>query len=476
MNARFFDVKKSKQDAIINAALKIFTQNGYKKASTDVIVKEAGISKGLLFHYFISKKGLYEFICDYSVKYMTLELTRAVKKSEKDFFKVQVQIERARTRVMKNYPYMQQFLNNMKFETSADAREAIGDKCEILAETYNSVYCQTDNTKFLDKIDVNRIIDMLGWLSDGFIRDRFQNPDLDLDDMSEEYERYLNMLRRHFYKSPGDDLVSIARSEMVERDNTVMDQMKMDATFEERLEAGKQPQFEVEEAEETVEAEPENGEPEIAESEVSESEITKAEDDASDAQSEEEVKAEAEASEESVQSDTAESDKEEESEAIVDETEPEDKTSDNTEDVYEVSLPNWWTQSESDSESLSAEETDSPDVEEEADSSDASMAINEEPIAEETPIEETPVYEAPTRTPEELAAIEAIATYGNPIIGRNYNSNPVQVSNSYIDMSNAPQPVMAEIPVPADILHTTLENEEEEEQPWAPRPVRQIRL
>ncbi len=59
MNAKFFDVKKAKQDAIINAALKSFALNGYKKTSTDVIVREAGISKGLLFHYFISKQGLY---------------------------------------------------------------------------------------------------------------------------------------------------------------------------------------------------------------------------------------------------------------------------------------------------------------------------------------------------------------------------------------------------------------------------------
>ncbi|MBQ8007422.1 MAG: TetR/AcrR family transcriptional regulator [Lachnospiraceae bacterium] len=79
MNSKFFDVKKDKQDAIINAALKTFALKGYKDASTDVIVKEAGISKGLLFHYFTSKQGLYDFICDYSTKYMILELTRTLK-------------------------------------------------------------------------------------------------------------------------------------------------------------------------------------------------------------------------------------------------------------------------------------------------------------------------------------------------------------------------------------------------------------
>ncbi len=35
MNAKFFDMKKEKQDATINASLKVFAENGYKKASTD---------------------------------------------------------------------------------------------------------------------------------------------------------------------------------------------------------------------------------------------------------------------------------------------------------------------------------------------------------------------------------------------------------------------------------------------------------
>ena len=61
MNEKFFDLKKEKQDRMINAALKVFGMRGYQFASTDDIVREAGISKGLLFHYFGSKLGLYSF-------------------------------------------------------------------------------------------------------------------------------------------------------------------------------------------------------------------------------------------------------------------------------------------------------------------------------------------------------------------------------------------------------------------------------
>ena len=47
---KFLKLDDEKRDRILNAAMKEF-RYGYVKASTDIIVKEAGISKGLLFHY-----------------------------------------------------------------------------------------------------------------------------------------------------------------------------------------------------------------------------------------------------------------------------------------------------------------------------------------------------------------------------------------------------------------------------------------
>ena len=88
MNGKFFDLKKDKQDRMINAALKVFALHGYRHASTDDIVKEAGISKGLLFHYFGSKLGCYTFVYDYSVRYMTLEMKSTVDSKESDLFEL----------------------------------------------------------------------------------------------------------------------------------------------------------------------------------------------------------------------------------------------------------------------------------------------------------------------------------------------------------------------------------------------------
>lgn len=227
MNPKFFDVKKEKQDAIINACLKVFAENGYKKASTDVIVKTAGISKGLLFHYFESKKGAYEFIYDYSVKYMMLELTQSVRKTERDFFEIQRTIEGVKTRVMRNYPYMQQFLNSVKYEEHPDALDVIGEDRDVLKDTYGSIYAQADMSRFDDFVDINRVINMINWMSEGFIRDGFrESREPDLDEMNEEFSRYLIMLRDHLYK-PGMRRNTFIKplSETENRSRIVLDSM-----------------------------------------------------------------------------------------------------------------------------------------------------------------------------------------------------------------------------------------------------------
>ena len=241
MNSKFFDVKKGKQDAIINAALKTFALKGYKDASTDVIVREAGISKGLLFHYFTSKQGLYDFICDYSTKYMILEVTRTVKKSEKDLFSLVSQISQARVRVMRNYPYMGRFLRSLKLETEEEAVASIGNSVAELDKTYGNIYSQIDSKKLVQPDQLNRIIDVINWMSNGFLEQNFKVDDPDPDALYDEYSEYLTLLRSHFYVSESDDKVSVAKEEVYERNETVMKEMRLDMTFEERLMAGRKP-------------------------------------------------------------------------------------------------------------------------------------------------------------------------------------------------------------------------------------------
>ena len=85
---------------------------------------------------------------------------------------------------------MQQFLSSVKFETSPEALEALGDARDAMTGIYNAIYKQGDMTRFHDYIDVNRVIRMITWMSEGYIKDCFRNPEPNLDEMHTEFDKY----------------------------------------------------------------------------------------------------------------------------------------------------------------------------------------------------------------------------------------------------------------------------------------------
>ena len=68
MFSKFLSLKPERRNAILNAALKEFARKGYDEASTNVIAKEAGISKPLMFHYVNNKKDFFLSLYDYCLE------------------------------------------------------------------------------------------------------------------------------------------------------------------------------------------------------------------------------------------------------------------------------------------------------------------------------------------------------------------------------------------------------------------------
>ncbi len=200
MNSKFFDLKKEKQDRMINAALKVFAIQGYRHGSTDDIVREAAVSKGLLFHYFGSKVGVYQFIYDYSVRYMTLELRSTVDSKESDLFMVIRQVERARMHAMRGYPYMQQFLNRSMSEDCYEALLAVEEKKNVLEEAGAAINAQIDYTALPAGIDGEKLRRMLDFTIKGLMAERFQDASFQPEMLYEEICDYLDMTRKIVYR------------------------------------------------------------------------------------------------------------------------------------------------------------------------------------------------------------------------------------------------------------------------------------
>ena len=195
MNEKFFDLKKEKQDRMINAALKIFAENGFRRASTDEMVKEAGISKGLLFHYFISKTGLDQFVFDYSVKYLTMEMTSAVNTQETHYFMIRRQMEKARTLAMKNFPFMQMFLLRAEQEDAPEAVEAVKEIAETFLESGEEILGRVDFSD-VHTISPERLVRIVDYTLNGLLAGMVREPGFKSDAYYKEALRYLEELEK----------------------------------------------------------------------------------------------------------------------------------------------------------------------------------------------------------------------------------------------------------------------------------------
>lgn len=200
MNEKFFDLKKEKQDRMINAALKAFAVNGYKRASTDEIVKDAGISKGLLFHYFDTKLGLYEFMYDYSVRYIIMEMSAAISKKETDFYTLYEQKEMCKILALKNYPYMQQMINRSMLEDDTEAVAVIWERRESYLQKIAEIMEQADLSKFSDNTDTGKLRKIIDFTIEGLMTERFRERAFDVEKLMNEVQDYLVMLKKLTYK------------------------------------------------------------------------------------------------------------------------------------------------------------------------------------------------------------------------------------------------------------------------------------
>ncbi len=70
------------REKIIKSATRLFSEKGFYNTSTDEIAEIAGISKGLIFHYFLSKEELYCSVLNENEIKLERRLKKAIKNTK----------------------------------------------------------------------------------------------------------------------------------------------------------------------------------------------------------------------------------------------------------------------------------------------------------------------------------------------------------------------------------------------------------
>lgn len=203
INTRFCSLDTEKQERIINAALKEFAENGYEKASTNEIIKEAEISKGSLFSYFNSKKGLYLFLLDYIAE-MIEKIYAEVDLNETDFFERARQMGLVKYKIYKKVPKAFNFIKSLTHEDAAEVKFEIKKVAEdLIARGLERGYQNIDWTKFREDIDREKLINIINWTMLSFAELHMNRVDSIEDEGMEilrESDEYFDIMKRCFYK------------------------------------------------------------------------------------------------------------------------------------------------------------------------------------------------------------------------------------------------------------------------------------
>lgn len=124
---KFQQQNQTRKNTIIKAGINEFSQKSYSDASTDKIVQSCGISKGLLFHYFGSKKNFYLYCLSQSLE----KLMEHKDVAGVSFYEILFSVMAQKLQLCLQYPAETRFVNMASRESALEVSQG---KAEVFAE------------------------------------------------------------------------------------------------------------------------------------------------------------------------------------------------------------------------------------------------------------------------------------------------------------------------------------------------------
>lgn len=201
-------IPEDKKAKIIEVSLKEFAEKGYDKASTNTIVKESGISKGLLFYYFESKKNLYLCLVDYCLDFVMERFEKSIEVMSNDFFKRIMEFGLIKIEIANEYPYIYDIVFEAFINMPEPVKIEMEEKyTEVSKKTMPLVMSNIDYSMFRGDIDINKAIEYIFLAFEGIqkkyinqYRGRKEDIANNMDEIMKEYYLYIEFMKNGVYK------------------------------------------------------------------------------------------------------------------------------------------------------------------------------------------------------------------------------------------------------------------------------------
>ncbi len=205
MNEKFFALPEEKQQRIIDAGYRVFSENSYRKSPMSEIAAEAGISKSLLFHYFHNKRELYLFLWNTCVKTTVQSMAESGCYEQTDLFEMLYRGMMVKIGLMRIYPHMGNFALKVFYEKDPEVASGIQTSYEDFKKiNAYSTLLKLDPRQFKEGIDISQIYKEMYLASVGYFWEMMQKGDLDVEKMEQDFLEMIEFWKKIFMRGEGE--------------------------------------------------------------------------------------------------------------------------------------------------------------------------------------------------------------------------------------------------------------------------------
>lgn len=175
MHTKLFDLEPKRRDVILNAALKQFALRGFDDASTNVIAKEAGISKALMFHYVNNKQELFLVVYDFFTELLNKEYFQKIDFSQKEIFSRLRQSYLLQIDLIKQYPSVLEFEKLSIVTKSEELNKELEKRASNRQSCDLQIFDRIDTSKFRTGLNIEKCKQFILWTNVGFTNQILDN-------------------------------------------------------------------------------------------------------------------------------------------------------------------------------------------------------------------------------------------------------------------------------------------------------------
>ncbi|MDW7685056.1 MAG: TetR/AcrR family transcriptional regulator [Bacillota bacterium] len=200
----FYELDVEKRQRIVNAGLSEFAKQGFNEASTNSIVKIAGISKGSLFKYFSNKEDLYFFILDFIIADLIEDMKDQIPKLKGDIFEIILLYAEIEFNWYVKNPDKYKLLKRAFINDNSTMYEKTVERYKLSGDSFYDTLLEGASADGFRE-DKEKTVNILKWILEGFNEEYIKKIEShsDINNIKQIYVRelkeYLQILKAGIY-------------------------------------------------------------------------------------------------------------------------------------------------------------------------------------------------------------------------------------------------------------------------------------